>query len=181
MPDDIHTAEANAALKTRTYEYATATLDPEAALAMTGLEYMQALASGRIGAKPSMADTVGMTPPFDIAYGKCAVEAEPGDFLMNPMGVTHGGFAATLLDSAMGIAVHTTLPAGTAYTTAELKINYTRAIMPTTGRLRAEGSVIHAGRQMATAEARLVGVADGKLYAHGSTTCFLFPIRRSKD
>jgi uncharacterized protein (TIGR00369 family) len=127
-----------------------------------------------------MADTIGMSPPFDLEYGKCAVEAEPGDYLMNPMGVTHGGFAATLLDSAMGIAVHTTLPVGTGYTTAELKINYTRAIMPTTGRLRADGSVIHAGRQMATAEARLVGVADGKLYAHGSTTCFVFPLQRRK-
>jgi uncharacterized protein (TIGR00369 family) len=178
MPDDIHTAETRGALKTRTYAYSTATLDPESALAMTGLDYMRALASGRIGAKPSMAETVGMSPPLDLEFGKCAVEAEPGDYLMNPMGGTHGGFAATLLDSAMGIAVHTALPAATAYTTAELKINYTRAITPTTGRLRAEGSVIHIGRQMATAEARLVGLADGKLYAHGSTTCFLFPLQR---
>jgi len=181
MPDNILTADANAALKTRTYEYATTTLDPGAALTMTGLEYMQALAAGRIGAKPSMADTIGMTPPFDLEFGKCAVEAEAGDFLMNPMGVTHGGFAATLLDSAMGIAVHTALPAGIAYTTAELKINYTRAVTPTTGRVRANGSVIHVGRQMATAEARLVGVADGKLYGHGSTTCFLFPLTRRTD
>jgi len=178
---DTTLPDSQDARKIRTYEYATALLDTEAALTMTGLDYMQALASGRISAKPSMADTIGMSPPFDLEYGKCAVEAEPGDYLMNPMGVTHGGFAATLLDSAMGIAVHTTLPVGTGYTTAELKINYTRAIMPTTGRLRADGSVIHVGRQMATAEARLVGVADGKLYAHGSTTCFVFPLQRRKD
>jgi uncharacterized protein (TIGR00369 family) len=180
MHDNI-IPDTNEALKTRSYEYATTTLDPAAALTMTGLEYMQALASGRIGAKPSMADTIGMSPPFDLEFGKCAVEAEPGDYLMNPMGVTHGGFAAALLDSAMGIAVHTALPVATGYTTAELKINYTRAIMPTTGRLRADGSVIHVGRQMATAEARLVGVADGKLYGHGSTTCFVFPLQRRKD
>ena len=88
----------------------------------------------------------------------------------------HGGFAATLLDSALGCAVHTALPKGAGYTTAELSINYTRAILPGGGRLRAEGKVIHVGRQMATAEARLVGDEDGKLYAHGKTTCFVFPL-----
>lgn len=77
----------------------------------------------------------------------------------------------------MGIAIHTTPPAGTGHTTAELKINYTRASLPATGRLRAEGSIIHQGRQMTTAEGRLIGVENGKLYAHGSTTCFLFRLK----
>lgn len=172
----MHDTVSPVTTKTRTYEYGVAGPDGRAAMTMTGLEYMQAMVSGKISGKPSMADTVGMSVPFDLAHGKASVEAEPADFLMNPLGVMHGGFAATLLDSVMGIAVHTALPAATGFTTAELKINFTRAIRPDSGRLRADGTVVHAGRQMATAEGRLVGIDDGKLYAHGSTTCFLFAI-----
>lgn len=180
MPGDLSTAAPDTALKTRTYQFAPAAFDAAAAMTMSGLEYMRALVSGDIGAKPSISDTLDMSLPFDLDHGRCAIEAEPADYLMNPMGIVHGGFAATLLDSVMGIAVHTALPAGTGYTTAELKINYTRAILPATGRLRAEGSLVHIGRQMATSEGRLVGIEDGRLYAHGSATCFLFPIRRPK-
>lgn len=165
------------ASKIRTYEYAPPSFDTEAAMDLSGLDYMRALVSGQLGAEPSISATLGMSRPFDLEHGQASIEADAADFLLNPMGAAHGGFAATLLDSAMGIAVHTALPPGTGYTTAELKINYTRAILPSTGRLRAEGSVIHQGRQMATAEARLVGVEDEKLYAHGSTTCFIFPLR----
>jgi len=171
---------APVAHKTRSYDYTVSSLDVGSALALNGLDYMRALVSGEFGAEPSINQTIGMSVPFDLDRGKASIEATPGDFLLNPMGVVHGGFAATLLDSAMGLAVHTALDAGTGYTTAELKINYTRAILPTTGRLRAQGKLIHAGRQMATAEARLTGVDDGKLYAHGSTTCFLFPLDRHK-
>ena len=172
MPDG-----AAPALKTRTYEYATAVLDLSAAMEMSGLDYMKALVAGEIGSKPSIADTIGMSIPSDLAFGHCAFEATPEDFLLNPLGTVHGGFAATLLDSALGCAVHTALPPATGYTTAELKVNYTRAIRPGGGRLRAVGDVIHIGRQMATAEAKLVGIGDGKLYAHGSTTCFVFPLK----
>ncbi|WP_319824068.1 PaaI family thioesterase [Thalassovita sp.] len=161
---------------TRTYEYARATFDPAAAMRMSGLDYMRALAAGQIGAQPSISATMGMSPARDLAYGKVAFEAEPGDWLLNPMGTVHGGFAATIMDSALGISVHTTLEPGWGFTTAELKINYTRAIRSDGGKLRAEGEVIHRGRRMATAEARLIGVGDDKLYAHGSTTCFLFPL-----
>lgn len=166
------------ARKTRSYDYAEPSFDPEMAMTLSGLDYLLALTSGRLGAAPSIGDTIGMSIPFDLAHGRASVEADAADFLLNPMGAVHGGFAATLLDSAMGVAVHTALPPATAYTTAELKINYTRAILPATGRLRADGTVIHQGRQMATAEGRLVGVDDGKLYAHGSTTCFIFPLQR---
>jgi uncharacterized protein (TIGR00369 family) len=162
--------------KTRSYQYSPAEFDAAAAMTMTGLDYMRGLASGRIGARPPIIDTMGMSVPMDLERGKAAIEAEPADFLLNPLGFVHGGFAATMLDSVMGIAVHTALAAATGYTTAELKIHFTRAIAPATGRLRAEGTVIHLGRQMATADGRLVGLADGKLYAHGSTTCFLFPL-----
>ena len=164
--------------KTRTYDYTVAPFDAEAAMTMTGLEFMQGLVAGDFGAKPSISETLGMSVPFDLAYGEASIEADPADFLLNPMGGVHGGFAATLIDSVTGIATHTALPAGMGYATAELKVNMTRAILPTAGTLRATGKIIHVGRQMATSEGRLVGVEDGKLYAHGSATCFLFPWKR---
>lgn len=160
--------------RTRSYDYEVATFDPAAALRLNGLDYMRSLVAGDIGAAPSIGPTMGMSVPHSLDWGQAAFDCEPGDFLLNPMGTVHGGFAATVLDSALGVAVHTTLEAGWGFTTAELKINYTRAIRPDTGPLRAEGKVIHRGRRMATAEARLIGQGDGKLYAHGSTTCFLF-------
>jgi uncharacterized protein (TIGR00369 family) len=91
----------------------------------------------------------------------------------NPLGSVHGGWFATLLDSALGCAVHSTLPAGKAYTTLELKVNIVRALTDAVPFVRAEGRVIHLGRQVATAEARLIG-PDGKLYAHATTTCLIF-------
>lgn len=174
----MHGLTAPEARKTRSYEYAEANFDVASAMTLSGLDYMRALASGALGARPSMIDTLGMSAPLDLDHGKAAMEAEPADFLLNPMGTVHGGFAATLLDSVMGIAVHTALEPAFGYTTVELKVNFTRAILPTTSRLRAEGAVIHLGRQMATAEGRIFALADNKLYAHGSTTCFLFPLRR---
>lgn len=174
MPDDA----PQSAVKTRRYDYTVANLDAEAAARLSGLEYMQGLVEGKFGAKPSISDTLGMSIPFDLGHGTASIDAEPADYLLNPMGSVHGGFAATLIDSVTGIAVHTTLPPGIGFSTAELKVNMTRAILPTTGTLRATGTVIHAGRQMATAEGRLVGLEDGKLYAHGSATCFLFPWKR---
>lgn len=163
--------------KTRTYEYSEVGFDSLSAMRLSGLEYMRSMVAGEIGAPPSIGDTMGMSIPKELDYGYVTFEAEPGDFLLNPMGSVHGGFAATLLDSALGVAVHTSLDAGLGFTTAELKVNYTRAIKPNGGKLQAEGRLIHRGRQMATAEARLTGIEDGKLYAHGSATCFIFPLR----
>jgi len=162
--------------KTRSYDYTFAPFDTHFAMTVTGLEYMRALAAGKLGPRPTMMETMGMSSPFNLEYGEASVEGGPADFLMNPLGVMHGGFAATMLDSALGIAVHTALPVATGYTTAELKVNFTRAILPTTERLRADAKVIYIGRKMATSEGRLVGVDSGKVYAHGSTTCFLFPL-----
>ena len=170
--------KASPETKTRCYDYTVTPFHTEFALTATGLEYMRALAAGELGPRPTMMETMGISSPFNLEHGQASVEATPADFLMNPLGVMHGGFAATLLDSALGIAVHTALPEATGYTTAELKVNFTRAILPTTERLRADAKVVHVGRQMATAEGRLVGVVSGKLYAHGSTTCFLFPLRQ---
>jgi uncharacterized protein (TIGR00369 family) len=99
-------------------------------------------------------------------------QGEPTADFYNPIGSVHGGWAATLLDSCMACAVQSTLAAGRGYTTVELKVNLVRALSTDTGPVRAEGWVVHGGRQIATAEGRLTG-ADGKLYAHGSTTCLV--------
>jgi len=98
----------------------------------------------------------------------------PQEFHYNPIGVVHGGLAATLLDSAMGCAVHSTLPAGVGYTTLEFKVNFARAITGDTGRVVCEGNLIHRGRTVATAEGRVIAEDTGKLLAHGTTTCLLF-------
>ena len=103
-------------------------------------------------------------------------QGTPGPAHLNPMGTIHGGWYATLLDSAMGCAVHTMMPAGRGYTTAELGVNLVRAIGSKAPRVRAEGKVIHCGRQLATAEARLYG-PDGTLYAHATTTCLVFEMK----
>jgi uncharacterized protein (TIGR00369 family) len=107
--------------------------------------------------------------------GRALFQGTPGPAHFNPMGTVHGGWYATLLDSALGCAVHTMLPPGRAYTTAELGLNLVRAIGPKAPRVRAEGKVIHCGRQLATAEARLFG-PDGTLYAHATTTCLVFDL-----
>ncbi len=110
--------------------------------------------------------------------GAAVFQGTPGTAHLNPMGTVHGGWYATLLDSALGCAVHSALPQGKGYTTLELKVNMIRALTPQVPRVRAEGRVIHLGGQTATADARLVG-PDGKLYAHASTTCLVFATRES--
>jgi uncharacterized protein (TIGR00369 family) len=99
---------------------------------------------------------------------------QPDEYHYNPIGVVHGGLAATLLDSAMGCAVHTTLDAGTGYTTLELKVNYVRGMTRDTGRVRCEATVVRRGGTIATAEGRLIAEETGKLLAHGTTTCLIF-------
>ncbi len=144
---------------------------PEALVGQTGLAQMQAMLDGR-APYPHICDTMDFCL-VDIALGKAVFQGTPQLKHYNPLGTVHGGWYATLLDSALGCAVHTTLPAGRAYTTAELGVNIVRAASHASGPLRAVGTVLHTGRQLATAEARIVG-ADGKLYAHATTTCLVF-------
>lgn len=103
--------------------------------------------------------------------GRAVFEGDPGDHLLNPMGTVHGGFLATLLDSALGSAVMGRLPAGSAYTTVQLGVHLIRPVLPVAATLRCGGVALHVGRTTATAEARVTGTADGKPYAHGTTTC----------
>jgi uncharacterized protein (TIGR00369 family) len=144
---------------------------PEQVAGKSGLQLMQAMLAGDLPAPP-------ITRSMDFLLleaedGRAVFQGTPGPAFLNPMGGIHGGWYATLLDSAMGCAVHTRMPAGRGYTTAELSVNIVRAIGPKVLRVRAEGKVLHAGRQLATAEGRLYG-PDGTLYAHATTTCLVF-------
>jgi len=139
----------------------------------TGLEFLQGIGDGRLP-PPPIAELMGFVP-VEVEHGRIVFQGTPGMQHYNPSGSVHGGYAATLLDSAVGCAVHSTLPAGMGFTTLELKINYVRAMTDKTGPVRAEGKVITAGRQVAIAEGRIVD-ANGKLYAHATTTCLIFPI-----
>ncbi|MBL6599049.1 MAG: PaaI family thioesterase [Alphaproteobacteria bacterium] len=111
----------------------------------------------------------------EVSEGRVVYKSMPGPQHYNPMGVAHGGYASTLLDSAMGCAIHTVCKPGTGNLTLELKVNLVRAITADVGELTAEGSIIHQGRRIATADGRIVD-ADGKLYAHANTTCMIVPI-----
>lgn len=147
---------------------------PEDVQSLSGLALLQAVIEGRIPAPP-MAGTLGFRL-VEVSPGAALFEAETGDHLLNPLGSVHGGFALTLIDSAAGCALHTLLPAGTGYTTVETKVNFTRAISSDGGTVRAESKVLSHGRQIATAEARLLS-ADGKLLAHGTSTLIILPPR----
>ena len=139
---------------------------------MTGWEIMQAVARGDIPGAP-IAKVMNMTG-FELrAQGHVIFAGAPTRDHYNPIGTVHGGWAATLLDSCMGCAVHTTLPAGKAYTPLTLEIKYVKAMTEKTGEVFAEGKVIQAGSRQATVEGFLRG-PDGVLYAHGTSTCMIF-------
>ncbi len=137
---------------------------------MSGLEIFNAMLLGQMP-YASVGKTLDYSP-VTVALGEIVFQGSPQANFLNPMGTVHGGWYGTLLDSAMGCAVHTTVPAGRGFTTAEYSVNIVRGAK-VGGVYRTIGKVVHAGRQMATAEGRIVDV-DGKIYAHGTTTCFLF-------
>jgi len=140
---------------------------------LSGLEFMQGILEGRFPPAP-----IAAALKFELTQvelGHAVFEGVPEFAFYNPISSVHGGYAATLLDSCMGCAVHTTLPAGQAYTTLEFKINFVRAMTEQTGRVRAEGRVIHPGKRAATAEGNLYD-SRGKLLAHATTTCLVFPM-----
>jgi uncharacterized protein (TIGR00369 family) len=139
----------------------------------SGLETLRAIFAGALP-RPPIGDTLDFIP-IHMEEGVAVFQGRPQVRHYNPLGSVHGGWFATLLDSALGCAVHSALPAGKGYTTLELKVNIVRALTDAVALVRAEGKLIHLGRQVATAEARLVG-ADGKLYAHGTTTCLVFDL-----
>lgn len=147
---------------------------PDQVAHLSGLEVILAMLEGRLHTA-SIATTLNFLL-VEASNGHAVFQGTPGEAHLNPIGTVHGGWYATLLDSALGCAVHTMMPVGRAYTTAELSVNLVRSIGPKVQRVRAEGKVIHCGRQLATAEARLVG-PDGTLYAHATTTCLVFELK----
>jgi uncharacterized protein (TIGR00369 family) len=141
-----------------------------AARDMAGIDYLRAIRDGRFPPAP-IQRLMGFSL-VEVEEGRAVFSVQPGEHHYNPIGLVHGGLLATLLDSAMGCAVHSTLPAGSGYGTLEIKVNFTRPVLANTGPLRCESKLLHRGRQTATAEGRVVD-KDGRVYAHGTTTCLL--------
>lgn len=137
---------------------------------MTGLQQLQAMLDGHLE-PPSITQALDFTMT-EASEGQATFVGNPGKNHLNPLGTVHGGYAATMLDSALGCAVHTTIKPGEGYTTVDLNIKYVRAVKPDSGPLICIGQIVHRGRRIATADATLTD-GDGKLYAHGSTTCMI--------
>jgi uncharacterized protein (TIGR00369 family) len=145
----------------------------EVVASMAGIDFVRAMFAGKLPTPPIM-QTV---EPFDCSAepGVVVIHGTPGFRHYNPIGSVHGGYAATLLDSVMGLAIHTMMPAGTGYTTLEFKISFIRGMSKDTGPVRSEGRTLNVGRRTATAEARITDV-KGRLLAHATTTCLVFEI-----
>ncbi len=172
----LSTNSTEPATRNRLVTWNEPVVDPVQIAAMSGLDYLQHLLDSGRGAP------IGALLDFQLVRiepGRAIFSGTPSEFHYNPIGAVHGGFAATLLDSALGCSVHTTLKPGFAYTTVELKVNFVRPLRMTTGLVTCEGQVIHVGSRIATAEARITDAA-GKLYAHGSTTCLIFSVNEGR-
>jgi uncharacterized protein (TIGR00369 family) len=157
--------------RTRTISWEDPRALAEAGRNLSGLEYLQRIVAGSLPRPP-----IGALMNFaitELSEGRAVFTADPAEYHYNPIGVVHGGLAATLLDSAMGCAVHSTLPAGAGYTTLEIKVNFVRPMTAETGVVRCEAKVIYVGGRTATADGRVLD-ESGKLYAHGTTTCIIF-------
>jgi uncharacterized protein (TIGR00369 family) len=155
-------------MATKTY----GTISPEQQRAMSGLEFVKGLASGALPL-----NTIAQTLGYDVAeaeVGRVVITVAPTDAHLNPWGTVHGGLTATILDSCMGLAIQSTLEKGIGSTTLEFKISLVRAITPETGQITAEGKVLNCGRRVGTAEGRITDT-KGRLLAHGTTTCLIFP------
>jgi len=164
----------DAALRARHAGRPAAPLPRDASLGRPGLDVLRDMIDGKLPSPP-IAQALDYIL-VHVEHGVAVFQGRPGAAFLNPMGGLHGGWYATLLDSCVGCAVHTTMPVGRAYTTLELKLNLVRAVGPDVPLVRAEGRLVHGGRQVATAEGRLVG-PDGRLYAHATTTCLVFDLK----
>ncbi len=173
-PDDIlaQWQADEAALRSR-QQLQTGLASRDMLAGKTGLQQMQAMIQG-LAPRPPISETLDFLL-ISVSDGEAIFQGRPQFKHYNPLGSVHGGWFATLLDSALGCSVHTTLPVGRGYTTLEFKVNLVRALSDKVPLVRAIGHVVHRGRQVTTAEAELVG-HDGKLYAHASTTCLLFDL-----
>ncbi len=160
------------ATRSRTLEWSDPLATAAAGAEMAGIDYMRALAASELPAPP-IAVVMNMGPT-ELEEGRVVFTGEPGEEHYNPIGIVHGGYAATILDSVLGCAVHTTLPVGAGYTSLGLEVKYLRPITRDTGRVLCEGVVTYRGRKQATAEARLTAADSGKLLATGTSTLMIF-------
>ncbi|MGY0064668.1 PaaI family thioesterase [Streptomyces sp. LZ34] len=159
--------------RSRTYSWADPAVPATAATGTSGLEFLRELAAGRLPGPPIGA-TLGLALE-EVEHGRAVFCLEPGEEHYNPIGSVHGGVYATLLDSAAGCAVHSTLPRGMAYTSLDLTVKFLRPITVDTGKVRAVGTVLNAGRRTALAQAELYDADDRRL-AHATSSCLLFPV-----
>ena len=167
------TAPLKASPRSRQYTWSDPSLSVAAAARMSGLEFLQSIGAGTLGRPPAL-DTLAIDP-VEVQEGRAIFEMTPAEWHYNPIGGVHGGVLAALADTALGCAVHSRLPAGTGYSTLEVKLNFVRPVTTETGRIRCIGQVLSLGRRAATAEARITD-SNGKLYAHATTTCLLIPM-----
>jgi uncharacterized protein (TIGR00369 family) len=161
----------NVSGRTRTYSWDDPMALRDAGARLSGLDYLKAVFEGKLP-PPPIAATLDFAGA-EVEEGRAVFVGLPAEFHYNPIGVVHGGYAMTLLDSAMGCAVQSVLPAGEGYTSLETSVNFVRPITLETGRVRCEGKILHRGGRIATAEGRLVAEDTGKLLAHGTTTCLV--------
>jgi uncharacterized protein (TIGR00369 family) len=168
-----HILEINAMQDARPETPEVGVVSPDILKSVSGLDFLRGVIEGRFPIPP-----IGALMDFravEVEEGRIVFAGTPGFRHYNPIGSVHGGYAATLLDSCMGCAVHSTLPAGIGYTTLEFKISFMRPLIKETGTVRAEGRELNSGRRVATAEGRLTD-ANGRPFAHATTTCLIFPL-----
>jgi uncharacterized protein (TIGR00369 family) len=156
-------------LRRRSFSWSDPAAAASTGLKLSGIEYIQSIADGTLP-PPPIAQLLDFTI-LQADRGRATFAMEPAEWMYNPLGMVHGGIAATILDSCMGCAVHTILEAGVGYTTTDLQVRYIRAMSESTGRVLAEGRVVHSGRRTATAEGRLFVEQGGTLIAHATTGC----------
>jgi uncharacterized protein (TIGR00369 family) len=164
-------AETDNQVRTRSYSWEDPAAMAAAGMALAGIEYLRAICDGKLPPPP-----IARMLDFEILEvdpGRVLFAMEPAEWMYNPIGSVHGGVAATILDSCMGCAVHTTLEAGVGYTTTDLQVRYLRPMSLQTGRVLAQGTVVHGGRRIATAEGRLFTESDERLIAHATTGCVI--------
>jgi len=156
----------------RTFTWADPMITAQAAAEIPGIEAIRKIAAGELPPPP-----IASLLDFEITLveeGRVIFAVTPREWMYNPIGSVHGGVAATLLDSALGCAIHTVLPAGARYTTTDLHVHYVRGMTAETGRVLADSRVVHAGRKLATSEGRLYAEADPeRLFAHATTSCLI--------
>ncbi len=165
-------------LRTRTFTWQDPMPAAKAGLALSGLEYLQAMGRGELPGPP-IGVTLGFSDfPIQVESGKVTFTLQPEEFHYNPIGTVHGGVICTLLDSASACAVHSLLPAGTGYTSLELKVNFIRPVTARSGLMQCIGTVVNLGRRTAVAEAKLFDAA-GKLHALCTQTCLILSPERA--